>query len=252
MPPFLTAALAGTALLFTAALPASAEPSAEQKADIEAVVKDYILAHPEIIGEALTALQAKREAEQRAKQTAAITEMADKLQNSPHQAVLGNPKGAITLVEFFDYNCGYCRRALPDMTALIKANPDLRVVLKELPILSEGSVEAARVSVAVKDLAPESYGDFHAALFEQPGPANAAKALAVAAELGLDAEALQAAGNKPGVTENFVEAQGLAQALGISGTPSYVIGGEVVPGAAGFDALQTKVAAVRSCGAATC
>ncbi len=244
-------ALAAAALAI-AALPVSAEPSPQEKADIEAVVKDYILANPEIIGEALIALQARREEEQKAKQTAAIARLTEKLQNSPHQAVLGNPKGTVTLVEFFDYNCGYCRRALPDMTALIKANPDLRVILKELPILSEGSVEAARVSVAVKDLAPESYGDFHAALFEKPGQANAAKALAVAAELGLDAAALEAAGNKPGVTENFVEAQQLAQALGISGTPSYVIGGEVVPGAAGFDALQAKVAAVRSCGAATC
>jgi protein-disulfide isomerase len=248
---FLAIAVAG-ALLTGSVLSAAAEPTAGQKADIEAVVRDYILAHPEIIGEALTTLQARHEQEQKASQAAAIKEMQEKLTDSPHQAILGNPKGAITLVEFFDYNCGYCRRAHPDMVALIKANPDLRLVMKEFPILSEGSVEAARVSVAVKDLAPASYERFHEELFQQPGAANGAKALAIAEQLGLDVAALKKAGNKPDVTENFVEAQQLAQALGISGTPSYVIGGEVIPGAAGFDALQKKVDAVRTCGTATC
>jgi protein-disulfide isomerase len=166
--------------------------------------------------------------------------------------VLGNPQGPITLVEFFDYNCGYCKRALSDMTALIDANPDLRVVIKEFPILSEASVEAARISVAVKDTAPESYLKFHGELLSRPGQASVDKALEIAEDLGLDAEALRAAANAEGVTRNLQEVQELAQALGISGTPSYVIGRELVPGAAGYDALQEKVTAMRECGATSC
>ena len=164
---------------------------------------------------------------------------------SDHQMVLGNPEGAVTMVEFFDYNCGYCKRALTDMTALLAANPDLRVVLKEFPILSEGSAEAARISVAVKDIAPDRYLDFHQALLSSPGAADAAKALEVAGDLGLDAEALKEAAAAESVEQNLQEVHELAGLLGISGTPSYVIGTELVPGAIGYDGLQSKVAAAR-------
>jgi protein-disulfide isomerase len=166
--------------------------------------------------------------------------------------VLGNPQGPITIVEFFDYNCGYCKRAVSDMTALIQANPDVRVVLKEFPILSEGSVEAARMSAAIKDIAPESYMKFHEALFSRPGQVDGAKAMEIVRELGLDPDRLSAAANGEAVTRNLQEVQQLASALGISGTPSYVIGTELIPGAAGFDTLQEKVAAMRECGATKC
>ena len=247
--PFALALFAGSILL---APPALAQTSAEQKGEIERIVRDYLLANPEVIEEAINALRAKREQEAVAAQTAAIEEKREAIFNSPNQMVLGNPQGAITLVEFFDYNCGYCKRALSDMTALIDANPDLRVVIKEFPILSEASVEAARISVAVKDTAPESYLKFHGELLSRPGQASVDKALEIAEDLGLDAEALRAAANAEGVTRNLQEVQELAQALGISGTPSYVIGRELVPGAAGYDALQEKVTAMRECGATSC
>jgi protein-disulfide isomerase len=248
----LKSAAASLALVLAFATPLAAQPSPDQRQEVESIVRDYLVAHPEVVEEALRALQTKRAAEAKAKQTETIAKLTDKLEKSAHQAIVGNPDGKITLVEFFDYNCGYCKRALPDMTALISANPDLRIVLKELPILSPGSVEAARVSVAVKDLSPESYLHFHQELLGRPGAADGKKALDVAGELGLDVEKLTAAGNEKMVTDNFIEVQELAEALGINGTPSYVIGGEVVPGAAGFDALQEKVAAVRKCGSATC
>jgi protein-disulfide isomerase len=229
-----------------------AETTAAEKQEIEQIVRDYLLAHPELIEEAITLLRQKREEEAAAAQVKAIQENGAEIFDSTYQAVLGNPEGKITLVEFFDYNCGYCKRAVDDMNALLAANPDLRMVMKEFPILSEGSVEAARVSVAVKDSAPESYLKFHQELFSRPGQANGAKALEVAQDLGLDAKALQEAANAADVTGNLQEVQQLAELLGISGTPSYVIGTELVPGAAGYDALQEKVAAMRQCGAATC
>jgi protein-disulfide isomerase len=232
--------------------PSRAEMDAAQKAEIEKIVRDYILANPEILDEAAQALQQKRDQELAESQMRAIEEKAQTIFNSEHQAVIGNPDGAITLVEFFDYNCSYCRRAVSDMTALLEANPDVRMVMKEFPILSEGSVEAARISVAVKDIAPDKYLAFHQELFTRPGQAGTAKALQVAADLGLDAEALKAAANAGDVTQSLQEVHQLATDLGISGTPSYVIGKAIIPGAIGFDGLQSIVSAVRQCGATVC
>lgn len=237
---------------FLLGAPAAAEMNPEQKGEIEALVRDYLIANPEVIEEAINALRAKREAETVAAQTKMIEERQHLIFDSEHQMVLGNPAGAITLVEFFDYNCGYCKRAVSDMNALIEANPDLRIVMKEFPILSEGSMQAARVSVAVKDIAPERYQEFHSELFSRPGQADNAKALDIARDLGLNVEALRAAVDQENVTRNLQEVQQLAQILGITGTPSYVVGRELVPGAAGFDALQEKVTAMRECGKATC
>lgn len=252
MPKLLRISLAFLAAALLAAAPAQAETSAEQKTEIERIVRDYLIANPEVIEEAINALRDRREQEAVAAQTKAIEERRETIFNSAHQMVLGNPQGPITLVEFFDYNCGYCKRAVSDMMALIEANPDLRIVMKEFPILSEGSVEAARISVAIKDTAPQSFMQFHQELFSRPGQATGEKALEIARDLGLDTAALQAAAQQGSVTQNLQEVQQLAQMLGISGTPSYVIGAELIPGAAGYDALQEKVTAMRECGAATC
>jgi protein-disulfide isomerase len=234
------------------AAPCYAEMSEAERQEVEAIIRDYLLANPEIIEEAVSLLGQRREAEKEAAQVAAIEANRDTIFNSANQMVLGNTEGAISLVEFFDYNCTYCRSATSDMTALIETNPDLRVIMKEFPILSEGSVGAARISIAVKDIAPDRYLDFHLALFYRPGEATAEKALAIAGELGLDAAALSAAASSEEVSRNLQEVQDLARALGISGTPSYVIGNELVPGAAGYDKLQAMVTAMRECGATEC
>ena len=172
--------------------------------------------------------------------------------DSPRQMVLGNAEGSITLVEFFDYNCPHCRRAAPQIAALIEANPDLRLVMKELAILSRGSVEAARVSVAVGNIAPERYLDFHLALFARPGPASADKALGVARELGLDVAALTNAASSDQVTQNIAEVRQLASTLGVSAIPFYVIGNTLVHGDAGYLRLQSMITAMRKCGATAC
>jgi protein-disulfide isomerase len=244
----------GSALLSLAAMiaPSRAQTTPDERERIETVVRDYLLANPEVIEEAIGLLRQKREGEAAASRAKAVETSRKLIFESKHQMVLGNPQGPVTLVEFFDYNCGYCKRAVSDMTALLDANPDLRIVLKEFPILSQGSVEAARLSVAVKDLAPDRYLEFHEELFTRPGEVNGAKALAVAADLGLNADNLKEAANTEEVTRNLQEVQQLADVLGISGTPSYVIGTEIVPGAAGFDALQQRIAAMRECGASSC
>jgi protein-disulfide isomerase len=234
------------------AAPGRAAMDAEQRQEVEAIIHEYLLANPEVLEEAFRLLQERREKEELAKQAEVIASSQDLIFDSKNQMVLGNPEGDVTLVEFFDYNCGYCKRAAADMTALLAANPDLRIVMKEFPILSEGSVEAARVSAAVKDVAPEHYLKFHQELLQRPGVANTAKALEIAGELGLDIEALKKAAGSAAVTENISEVRKLADSLGITGTPTYILGAEVVPGAVGFDQLQKRVLAVRECGVTVC
>jgi len=223
-----------------------------QKQEVEKIVRDYLLANPEVLDEAFKALQDKRAKETLAKQAEVIAKSSDLLFKSANQMVLGNPDGPITMVEFFDYNCGYCKRAVADMVALLNANPDLKIIMKEYPILAQGSLEAARVSVALKDVAPAQYLAFHQELFNRPGVADMTKALEVAKGLGVDVDKLKQAAGATDVSANIKEVHALADALGISGTPSYVIGKEVVPGALGFDALQEKVDAMRKCGMTAC
>lgn len=244
-----SAALA--ALAFVAA-PARAEMTPDQRQEIEQVIHDYLLKNPEVLEDAINVLRDRRQQQAAEAQTQAIEQSKALIYDSPNQMVLGNPKGSVTLVEFFDYNCGYCRRAVSDMTALLDANPELRVVMKEFPILTDGSTGAARISIAVKDLAPGSYLKFHQELFSRPGEANEEKALEVAKDIGLDVDALKKAAAGSDVTASLAEVHQLATTLGISGTPSYVIGDELVPGAIGYDGLQEKVTAMSQCGKTMC
>ena len=178
--------------------PPRAEPTPEREGGDRGVMHDYILANPEVLDEAMKALQAAARGGGEGQAGGGNHQHSRQLFNSPHQMVLGNPEGAITLVEFFDYNCGYCSRALPDMTALIEANPDLRVVMKEFPILSEGSVEAARISVAVKDIAPEQLRRLpRRRCSRAPARRTPPRRSRSPKDLGLDVAALEAAGGEP-------------------------------------------------------
>ncbi len=181
-----------------------------------------------------------------------MNDSADILFNSARQVVLGNPKGSVTLVEFFDYNCGYCKRAHADMVQLLDEEPELRMVLKEFPVLGEGSVEAAKVAVAVNTLAPEKYADFHQALLMTRGRANKDSALKAAADIGLSAEEIANVMSTDETDRTIEESYTLANRLGLTGTPSYVIGNEVIPGAVGYAQLKAKVDALKSCGETTC
>src|ERR1700739_2226241 len=147
--PFLIAAAA--AVLAIAALPARAQSFSDaQRGEIERIVKDYLVAHPEVLQEAIGELEKRQNAAELEKQTAGVRQHKEVLFNSAHQVTLGNPQGDVTMVEFFDYNCGYCKRALNDMLTLLKTDPKLKVVLKEFPVLGPGSKEAAEVAVAAR------------------------------------------------------------------------------------------------------
>jgi protein-disulfide isomerase len=245
----LAAALTLTAVV---SAPLSAQTfSAEEKTEIEAVIRDYLLANPEVLEEAFTALQEKRQLAEQENRSRALAEQRDLLENSERQVVMGNPDGDVTLVEFFDYNCGYCRRALDDMNKLMEEDGDLRVVLKEFPVLGQGSVEAAQVAIAVNEVAPEKYLEFHRQMFALKRPADGSTALAVAKEVGIDEAALEATLEKPVVQETVDEVYSLAQTLGLTGTPSYVVGDDVVMGAVGYPRLKQHINVAR-CGEVVC
>jgi protein-disulfide isomerase len=241
------------ALLAFAAAPATRADdfTPAQRSAVERIVHDYLVQHPEVLQEAMQELEKRQTAAEAAKHKAAVKAHAKLLFSSPDQVTLGNPNGNVTFVEFFDYNCAYCKRAMADMLTLMKTDPNLKVVLKEFPVLGPGSVEAAKVAVAVRMQAPSKYLEFHTKLLGGRGEANAARALAVAKEMGLDVSRLQKDMKSPEVEKTLKQDFGLAEALGLNGTPSYVIGDNVIVGAVGFDALKEQINTAR-CGKASC
>jgi protein-disulfide isomerase len=228
--------------------PAYAQSFSEpQRTEIEKIIKEYLLAHPEVLQETMAELEKKQQVAEAEKAKSAIKNHSDALFNSPRQVVLGNPQGDVTFVEFFDYNCGYCKRALSDMTTLLGNDPKLKVVLKEFPVLGPGSVEAAQVAVAVRmqDKTGKKYLEFHQKLLGGRGQVDKAKALAAAKDVGLDMARLDKDIKSEEVSKTIEESMKLAEALGLNGTPSYVIGNDVVIGAVGLPALTQKIQAAR-------
>jgi protein-disulfide isomerase len=255
MPPFRLVIPALFALALCVAPPAaSAENFSDgQRGEIETIIKNYLVSHPEVLEEAMAELNKRQAAAETEKHEASVASNADTIFNSPRGVTLGNRDGDVTFVEFFDYNCGYCKRAMSDMLDLMKSDSKLKVVLKEFPVLGEGSVEAAKVAVAVRmqDPGGKKYLDFHQKLLGGRGPADKARAMAAAKEAGLDAARIEKDSASPEVRATIEENFKLAEAMGMNGTPSYVIGKQVVVGAIGLDGLKEKIGVAR-CGKATC
>ena len=192
-------------------------------------------------------LEKKQQVAEAEKARGAIKTHSDALFNSPRQVTLGNPQGDVTFVEFFDYNCGYCKRALNDMMELMGKDPKLKVVLKEFPVLGPASVEVAQVGVAVRmqDKTGKKYLEFHQKLLTGRGQVDKAKAIAAAKDVGLDMARLEKDLKSDEIGKTLEESMKLAEALGLNGTPSYVINNDVVIGAVGLAALSQKIQAAR-------
>lgn len=208
---------------------------ARQRSAIEALVRSYILAHPEILPEAMDKLQA-RETEAR------LAPLRGAVETPFPGAILGNPAGKVTLVEFTDFACTYCRSSVADIEALVKNNPDLRVVVRELPIIAPESEPAARMGLAAASQG--RYAAFHKAMFSGERPSNTSIAAAASAA-GIDSAAAAAFMQAPGVRQELERNLGLARQLGINGTPAWSVGGKLLTGAVGRDALQQAVNAAR-------
>jgi protein-disulfide isomerase len=249
------AALFAILIAVPAAAPARAQSfTGDQRGEIERIVREYLLSHPELLQEVMSELEKRQAVAEAEKHRTAVKQYSEVIFSSPRQITLGNTQGDVTVVEFFDYNCGYCKRAMSDMLDLMKNDAKLKFVLKEFPVLGEGSMQAAQVAAAVRmqdKSGGKKYLEFHQKLLTGRGQADKARALAVAKEIGLDVARIEKDMAGDEVKAQLEESFKLAEALGLNGTPSYVVGNDVLVGAVGLNTLKEKVNAAR-CGKATC
>jgi protein-disulfide isomerase len=206
----------------------------------DAVIERYIRTHPEVIVQSLQAMEAKREAEQREHQKVALVAKQNELLHDLTSPVSGNPKGDITLVEFYDYRCGYCKQAASAVTELQRLDPRVRVVYKDFPILGEPSVLAAKAALASQ--AQGKHQVFHEALLASHADMTKDAILKIAVGVGLDAKRLEADMANPKWQAVIDKNRALAQELGISGTPGFIVGTELVPGALDLNGLKELIA----------
>ncbi|WP_293868927.1 DsbA family protein [uncultured Alsobacter sp.] len=247
----LATVMAGT--LAVPALAQTADFTDKQKAAIGALVKDYLLNNPEVIQDALVELDRRQKDAEKVAAKRALGEFSTALTSPQRNVVLGNPNGDVTLIEFMDYNCTYCKRSLTDVRDLIKADPKLKVIIRDFPVLGPDSVEASQVAVAVKNqLKGDKYWDFHAKLMDSRGRVGKERAMQVAKEAGADMTRLAKDIDSADTRAFIEESMRIGDALKLQGTPAFIVGEEIVFGAVGLDPLKTTVASVRKCGKATC
>jgi protein-disulfide isomerase len=246
--------LAAAAATLLSALSAHAGTfSDSQTGEIESIVKSYILKHPEVIQQAIEELSDREKVAEAAARSKSLSDLQGALYSSPNEAIVGNPEGKITLVEFFDYNCGYCKKMLPDIAHLMKANPDLKIILRDFPVLSDASVDAATVAAGVRDqFKGEKFWEFHQRLLAMHGLVGKEQAEALAQDMGANMRQLAHDSGAPQTKAGIEESFKMGRLLQIQGTPSYIVGDAVVDGAVGYDDLQGKVDNVRKCGKTVC
>jgi protein-disulfide isomerase len=235
------------------ATPAGPSPfSAEQKAAIEKIIKDYLINNPEVMMDVQNALEAKMEVIQAEKLKTALKDSAAEIYRRPNAPTAGNPNGDVTVVEFFDYNCGYCKRAFSDIAKLIDKDPKIKLVFKELPILSKGSEEASKIALAAR--MQGKYWEVHRTLIALRGEVNEQTSLKAIEKLGLDMARLKKDMESPEVKAEIERVRNLAQKMGIQGTPHFLVGDHPIPGAPQnlLEMINGYVADVRKTGCSVC
>ena len=216
----------------------------EQVQGMERIIRRYLLENPEVLIETLTIYRERQRVAQEERQKRAVSEYRTALQDDPKTPVLGNPDGDVVIVEFFDYRCGYCRRVVRDLRNLIAEDGNLRVVMKEFPILGPASIRAARAALA--SIKQGKYEAFHFALMTQPGDMSDGHIERVARAVGLDVEQLKADMESDEIDAMIRSNHELAERLGINGTPAFVFGETLVPGAIDARAMRQLIAAERA------
>jgi len=222
--------------------------STADRAQIEQIIHDYLVNHPEVLIDALKAAEAKARADQEDAARAALKSREDDILRDPTSPVGGNPKGDVTIVEFFDYRCPYCKQVEPAIETLLKEDLQVRVVYKEFPILGPDSVTAARVALAAAKQGPQQYARFHSAMMSTKGQINESVIMKVAQDSGLDMAKVKADMKSPEVEAIIQRNYALADVLDIKGTPAFIVGDKVAPGAIDVGELRKMVAAARNPG----
>jgi len=216
-----------------------------QTKQVEQLIEKYLDENPEVVIQAIHKYQQQQEEEQRLRQVHNLESMRELLERSDTSPVRGNPEGDVTLVEFFDYRCGYCKRVHSTVTDTVKADGNVRLVYKEFPVLGPESVYLARASLGIFFTNPDKYSAFHDALITSRGQLNPARVMSIAEDIGLKAADVEAGMKDPRVDEEIQRNIQMARSLGINGTPGFVIGSAIVPGAVDEDALKSFIAQAR-------
>lgn len=229
--------------MWSAGAATAAEFSDAQRQAIETIVRDYLMKNPEVMIDVLQAAQEKLKGESRDKSAAALATRKKEVFDDPDAPVAGNPKGDVTLVEFFDYRCPYCKQVQASVETLLAEDKRLRFVYKEFPVLGPDSVTAARAALAARKQG--KYDAMHRALMSMKGQLDEAAVFKAAGSVGLDVERLKRDMAAPEIDRMLKANSGLAEALEIRGTPAFVVGDEIVPGAIGLDTMRQLVEAAR-------
>jgi protein-disulfide isomerase len=237
------AALAVLLALSPATFSDAADPPAMTREQVETIIRDYLRDHPEVITDALRAGEVKRREAAREQTARAIASQREALVNDSASPVGGAANGDVTVVEFFDYACPHCKNVAATVKQLMRDDPKVRVVYKELPILGEGSMVAARAALAAREQG--KYFLMHDTLMAEKGGLTEASIMAVAAKVGLDVARLKTDMEKPAIMEAIKSNYALAQSLGLSGTPAFIVGDEFAPGAVALARLKEMVAKAR-------
>jgi len=220
--------------------------SKAERAVFGAEVRAYLLENPEVIIEAVNLLEQRQAQTEAAQDESLVAANLDELQNDGYSWVGGNPDGDITLVEFMDYRCGYCRRAAPEVAQLLAEDGNIRLVIKEFPILGEASMTASRFAVATRLVAGDkAYKQVHDALIEFGGEPNDVSLRRLSEGLGLDSDAIMAQMDSPEITQELTQTRALAQRMKISGTPTFVLQSELLRGYLPADQMSVIIAEIR-------
>lgn len=217
--------------------------SADERMRLEAVIHDYLMENPEVILDAVQKLERRRQAEAEERKRRAITERADELYDDPRAPVHGPDDASVTMVEFFDYQCGYCKKILPSVLKIIEDDMDLKIVFKELPILGPMSKVASKAALAAKR--QDEYLEFHGTVMAMRGQLTEDRLFDAAASVGLDVEQLKEDMQDPEIDAYLQSNQELAKAIGITGTPALIIGGQLIPGAISYDQMVDLIEMAR-------
>ncbi len=239
-------ALLAIAMLATPAMAWAGTFDDAQRKEIGEVVRQYLLDNPELLVEVSKELEKRQQAAEEQKRAGALASNAAELFKSDDDLVAGNPKGDITMVEFFDYNCGWCKKGLPEVLSLVEADPNLRLVMKEFPIFGGDSDYAAMAALASK--AQGKYWEFHVAMLGHDGKLTAAMVDDIATAQGLDLVKLKTDMKSPEIAAILARTHKLATDLAISGTPAFVIDSKLVPGYLSKDGLMAAIAEIRGAG----
>ena len=216
-----------------------------QRSEIDKIVRSFIMNNPKVILNAVQQMQAQAEEGKKSLVKKNLVTYREKLVNDPSSPTSGNPNGDVIIVEFFDYRCGYCKRVLPTMLKAVKEDGNVRIVYKEFPILGPESVVASRAALAAWRLAPKKYEAFHTALMANKGSFSELKIRSIASHLSIDSDALTKGMKSNDITDSLSRNHALARSLGISGTPAFIVGEELVPGAVDLASLKSLIKKAR-------